>query len=237
LIGAGSGFGGAWLTATYRMREQEQTAKRQAIAEKLKEKSIARLRYLDPLMIAATDLRERLQTIVSDARARNEHWYHLLRHFGIIKEIPKYRAHDRPGLEYLCNGEGNRAFSTLYETAIYFRRAAKSRSELPFIELDPGDDRSLLKLLSAVRSAFHGVHGIWATLQDSIGSYVQANDRIMNYREFCGQLIENDIWFTGMSDFYNSLEPKIDYEVKNVLKALDDLIDFLETKSTVQTSI
>ena len=112
LVGAGSGFGGAWLTATYRLREQEQTARRQAIAEKLKEKSIARLRYLDPLMIAATDLRDRLQTIVSDARARNEHWYHLLRHFTIVKDIPKYRAQDRAGLEYLCNGEGNRAFST-----------------------------------------------------------------------------------------------------------------------------
>ena len=72
-----------------------------------------------------------------------------------------------------------------------------------------------------MRSAFHGGHGIWATLQDSIGSYVHVNDRIMNYREFCGQLIDNDIWFTGMIDFYNSIEAKIDYEVENLMKTLN----------------
>ena len=48
--------------------------------------------------------------------------------------------------------------------------------------------------------------------------------------------MNNDIWFTGMSDFYNGMETKIDHEVESVMKALNALIAFLETKSAVEGS-
>lgn len=117
---------------------------------------------------------------------------------------------------------------------VYFHRALRIRLELPFIELRRGDDYSLLELISAVRTAFHGKHGIWATLQDSMGSYVSLPDRVMNFREFCQELIDNDIWFTGLVDFYVAIEPKLEHEVADVVAALDKLISFLRQKTRLQ---
>ena len=52
----------------------------------------------------------------------------------------------------------------------------------------------------------------------------------MNYREFCGEVGDNNkhVWFRSLIDFYVSFHKKLDYEVKDVVPALGELLSFLK---------
>ncbi len=89
-----------------------------------------------------------------------------------LRELKSKAQGDQAAFASWANGWGEYSLSTLYSTMLYFARAARIRSELPFVRLSSDDDEELLKKLSEVRKAFGGDYGIWESLQDSLGAYM-----------------------------------------------------------------
>lgn len=129
-----------------------------------------------------------------------------------------------------CNIDGCFRLSTIYITILYFSRANKLRSEFPIAQLNPAEDEELLIVLSHVREAFGGRHGIWETIQDSLESYTKKPDGpLINCREFCGEFTDNNkhIWFRSLIDLYVNFHKKLQHEIPNILLALEGLVKFL----------
>jgi hypothetical protein len=130
-----------------------------------------------------------------------------------------------------CNGAGYFALSSIYITAVYFANASKIRSELPYIRLEPADDRALLDRLSEVRAALSGKYNIWEVLQDSLGTYMrQGGGGVINYREFCGMIMDRDefVWFLRLIDFFCDIQVKKHEELEKIISSLDQLVEFLK---------
>lgn len=210
----------------FKIRELEKQFEHQQTIEQEREKAKIRIQYLNPLRVAATDLFERISAIRSkilDDKARD-----------FLKEtFHEIKIKDRDKKEEFAswsNSVGYYAMSTLYITTLYYSRASKIRSELPFIELGPDDDQALLDYLSAVRKSFGGEYNVWETIQDSLGSYIRKTDgAVMNYREFCQSIIDKTdyIWFLRLIDFYRDIHLKKD-ELSRIAESLSNLIKFLK---------
>lgn len=217
----------ALLTTSFKLRELRSQSEIQQAMEKKREAEKNRIQYLNPLRISAEDLKRRLEEITRDMKDEQVK-VGITRNFEQINEV---NIADRREFEKWCNIDGYFCMATLYITSVYFSRANKLRSEFPIAQLSPTEDEELLKLLSQVREAFGGRHGIWETIQDSIGSYIRkADGSLMNYREFCGEIADNNkhVWFRSLIDFYVSFHKKLDYEVPNIFPALDELTTFLK---------
>jgi hypothetical protein len=196
---------------------------REQKTEKEREREKERIRYLDPLVVSATDLLRKINSLRSELLTNETFWKEA---FLRIKE--RDRA-NRVQFAFDCNGFDAGAVTALYVTAVYLARASKIRAELPFIQLGPRDDQTLLEKLDEVRHALGGKENLWEELQDSIGAYVTEPDgTIMNYKGFCTQLLDawDHIWFTRLLDFYKDVHMKQKGELSRIAVALQNLIDF-----------
>lgn len=217
----------AFLTTSFRLKEFRMQSQIQQEIDKKREEEKNRIQYFNPLRISTEDLKRRLEEITSDMHGEEEK-IRITNNFDYINEK---NIANRREFEKWCNIDGYFCMATLYVTSVYFSRANKLRSEFSIAQLDPAEDEELLELLSNVRMAFGGRHGIWETIQDSIGSYTRKPDgTLMNYREFCGEIGDSNkhVWFRSLIDFYVSFHKKLDYEVKDVVPALGELLSFLK---------
>jgi hypothetical protein len=191
----------AFLTTSFRLKEFRMQSQIQQEIDKKREEEKNRIQYFNPLRISTEDLRRRLEEIISDMHGEEEK-IRITNNFDYINEK---NIANRREFEKWCNIDGYFCMATLYVTSVYFSRANKLRSEFSIAQLDPAEDEELLELLSKVRMAFGGRHGIWETIQDSIGSYTRKPDgTLMNYREFCGEIGDSNkhVWFRSLIDFY-----------------------------------
>ena len=184
-----------------------------------------RLKVLNPLLISAEDLLDRIADI---ARRRKDPAGQaaLQRWFAAVKQKPR---DDPGGVAHWANDEGYFALSTLYVTALYFHYAGTIRRDFPFLQLGPGGETTLLARLSQVRVSIGGKFGIWETMQDSLGAYLAGKDAPKNYREFCELLIDaqQSPWLNRLADFYRDIHLKLDDQLWNIATSLRALIDFL----------
>lgn len=220
IISAIIGILTALITTTYKMKKQQ-------YFEKQKEKSRIRLKYLNPLLVASLDYLERMIDIkkrrqVEEKKNKMVQWF---------LEIKINKRMDKKSFEYWANDEGYFAISTLYVTAVYFFYASQIRRELPFIELSPGDDKTLLEHISYVRTSIGGKYGIWETIQDSLGAYLldNRNETVINYRQFCDLIIDQTeyVWFNRLIDFYRDINKKTEDHINKIISSLQSLIEFL----------
>jgi hypothetical protein len=190
-----------------------------------KEREHLRLKVLNPLLIAAEDLLDRIADVNrrrKDGAGREA----MKRWFGAVKDKPRQ---DPDGFARWANDEGYFAMSTLYVTALYFHYAGTIRRDFPFIELGPGGETTLLAKLSQARLSIGGKFGIWEAMQDSLGAYLAGKDAVKNYREFCEMLIDEkqSAWFNRLADFYRDIHLKLDDHLANIEDSLRELISFL----------
>lgn len=217
----------ALLTTNFKLKAFRTQSEIQQEMEKRREEEKNRIQYLNPLRVSAEDLKRRLEEIVDDMQNEQEK-VRITDNFNYISESS---IADLREFEKWCNIDGYFCMATLYITSIYFSRANNLRSEFPIAHLNPAEDEELLRLLSRIRESFGGRHGIWETIQDSIGSYISKPDgSLMDYREFCGEIadINKHLWFRSLIDFYVSFHKKLNYEVQEFLPALELLITFLK---------
>ena len=220
------------ITARNQIVAAERRLEHEQRAEKEREREKQRIQYLDPLVVAATDLLAKIAKLREELREKEPFWK------GVFKEVKFRDRSRREDFAFWCNGEGAGAVTTLYVTIVFFARAKKIRSELPFVQLGPEDDRALLGHLSEVREAFGGEHSLWDELQDSLGDYATRPDgTIMNYKEFCLQLMDTwgHIWLTRLIDFYKDVHMKQEHELPRIEGALKRLISFSRAVSSVKT--
>jgi hypothetical protein len=196
-----------------------------------KERTAVRLEYLDPLLVAVRDYARRttsiLEKVAGSAEEKNQmyDWFHSIKH-------------PRPGslvdFAYWCNGEGYFAVSTLYLAAVYFHQVKRVRSKFPLNLLDVGEAEELLSALAGVRVALGKHHGIYTTLQDSVGEHVTSPDgSYVGYRVFCENLYreEERAWLLGVIDYYRKIRDKPPAEIAEVIGALDQLARTVELVS------
>lgn len=206
--------------------------------EKEKESSTLRLNFLEPLRVATKDFQLRMELIQyklhNDSHDRKERMmtrYQRLKH-------PNQR--DRLAWLNYCNGEGYFATSTIYLAAVYFYHATRTRHELPLSALNPGDDKQLLDCLDAVRTAFGKSYGIYETLQDSVGIYMQSESKsVMSYRRFCENMYRDDecVWLLRVIDFYSDIDKKTDEERLIMIGSLAALSKFVEQVTGMSANI
>jgi hypothetical protein len=221
-------LGTAMLTARAQVKELEKRFEREQLAEKQRDRDKQRLHYLDPLVVSATDLLIKLSQLREQLTIKQDFWVAT---FNEVKVRDRNRRED---FAFWCNGYGAGAVTTLYVTVVYFARAYKIRSELPFIQLGPNDDQALLSELTAVRDAFGGENNLWVEMQDSLGDYVTGPDgRVLSYKEFCAKIIDpwEHIWFIRLLDFYRDIHLKRDAELPKIVAALEHLISFARRAS------
>ena len=190
-----------------------------------KSREHVRLKVLNPLLIAAEDLLDRIADVNrrrKDAAGREA----MQRWFLQVKDKPRQ---DPDGFARWANDEGYFAISTLYVTALYFHYAGTIRRDFPFLELGAGGETTLLARLSQARLSIGGKFGIWEAMQDSLGAYLAGKDAVKNYREFCEMLIDEkqSAWFNRLADFYRDIHLKLDDHLANVEDSLHELISFL----------
>lgn len=196
-----------------------------------KEKEHVRLKVLNPLLIAAEDLLDRIADVArrrKDPVGRED----MKRWFGAVKDKARQ---DPAGFPRWANDEGYFAMSTLYVTALYFHYAGTIRRDFPFLELGPGGETTLLAQLSQARLSIGGKFGVWEAMQDSLGAYLAGPVTVKNYREFCEMLIDEKqaAWFNRLADFYRDIHLKLDDHLANVEDSLKALIAFL--RANLQT--
>jgi hypothetical protein len=217
----------AYVTAYFKIRQDREV-------DREKQRENVRLNVLNPLLISAEDLLDRLVDIArrrkSDAK-RPE----MIRWFLEAKERPQ---RDPAGFARWCNDEGYFALSTLYVTALYFHYAGRIRRDFPFFDLAGGGDQgALLSHLSEIRVAIGGKFGIWETMQDSLGAYAaKDNGSIKNFREFCEMLVDDKQapWLGRLLDFFRDVHMKLDDQFANVERSLNALIAFLRTSMRIE---
>lgn len=217
----------AFFTTKLKLKEFRAQSKIQQEMEKKREEEKNRIQYLNPLRISAEDLKMRIEEIVKDMRDEQKK-FRITDGFTYINEC---NIADRREFEKWCNIDGYFCMATLYVTSVYFSRANNLRAEFPIAQLNPAEDEELLERLSEVRKAFGGRHGIWETIQDSIGSYIRKTDgSLLNYREFCGEIADSSkhVWFRSLIEFYVTFHKKLNHEVEEILPALNHIIDFLK---------
>lgn len=220
------------ITIFITTRSEWRRAERLQTLERERDREKKRIQYLDPLLVSAGDLLAKINRLRDELTTKEEFWKNTFRE---VKERDRTKSDE---FAFWCNGVGAGAVTTLYVTVVYFARASRVRSELPFIQLGANDDQTLLEHLTEVRNAFGGEYNLWVEIQDSLGEYVTAADgRIMNYRGFCTQLIDSwdHIWFTRLIDFYRDVHLKR-LELERIATALQRLIDFAKTASAPKLS-
>ena len=203
--------------------------------EKQREREKLRIQYLDPLVVAASDLLEKINRLRDELKDPEKEAF-WKRTFNEVKTRDRSNATD---FALWCNGFGAGPVTTLFVTVVYFSRASRIRSELPFIQLGPQDDQRLLTKLTAVREAFGGEHNLWVEIQDSLGEYIAKPDgRTSNYKEFCMQIIDgwDHIWFMRLLDFYRDVHLKQNHELPLISESLADLLQFTRKASQPQAS-
>lgn len=216
------------LAARSQAKELRKRFEYEQLAEKQRDREKKRIQYLDPLVVSATDLLAKINQLRHELNNKENFWK------GTFAEVKDRDRTNKEQFAFWCNGYGAGAVTTLYVTVVYFARACKIRSELPFIQLGPNDDRLLLSRLTAVREAFGGENNLWVEMQDSLGEYVTGPDgRIMNYKEFCTKIIDpwEHIWFIRLLDFYRDIHIKRDRELPRIVSALEQLVLFAKGAS------
>ncbi len=208
----------AFYTTRYKLRQERED-------EREKEKEHIRLKILNPLLIAAEDLLDRLADIErrrKDPAKRGD----MVRWFAQVKSLPR---DDAGRLAFWANDEGYFAMSTLYVTGVYFYYASTIRRDFPFFELAGGGESTLLSHLSDARLAIGGKFGIWEAMQDSLGAYLAKDGAVKNYRQFCEMIIDKKEapWLNRLVDFYRDVHMKLDDQLGNIDHSLRALIAFL----------
>jgi gas vesicle protein len=206
------------LTAGSKVKELKKRFEYEQLAERQRDREKKRIQYLDPLVVSASDLLAKINQLRKELNEKEDFWK------GTFNEVKTRDRHKKDDFAFWCNGYGAGAVTTLYVTVVYFARACKIRSEIPFIQLGPSDDQMLLARLAGVREAFGGEHNLWVEMQD----VTESDGRIMNYKEFCTKIIDpwEHIWFIRLIDFYRDVHLKRDNELPRIVSALEKLISF-----------
>ncbi len=180
----------AFLTTSFKL-------KREYKLEKVKKNEQIRITYLHPLLVASQDFLER----ITDIRRRRKNEEEKNQMLAWFIKIKNYNRQDKGSFVFWVNDEGYFAMSTLYTTATYFSYASIIRQEFPFIEINPGDNKTLLYHIAGVRISVGGKYGIWEMIHDSLGSYLisREDNTVKNYRKFTRQLLMKRILF-GLID-------------------------------------
>lgn len=208
-------------------------------AREREEQAKVRIQYLNPLQVAAGDLKERFAQLFNGwidlaPPLQNTGNYNLL-HDTLVEfkngKCPDWKEGDHANYVKWANEMGHLALSTLYLTVVYFARATKLRSEFSSAKLTPQQDRELLEHLNGARIALGGEFNIWEDLQDSLGFYIRKqNGNLMTYREFCEEVFDTEKrqWYGRLIAFFHDLHMKPPQERKAIIESLSRLIDFLE---------
>lgn len=224
----------AILQQQFRMQEEKSR-------DKEKEFVTIRLKYLDPLRLAAEELAERINEIQSMLITRRElpgdhpdSIAKMVERFNQVKHPESRRPGEQSGLGhiYWSNGEGYFAMSSIYRTIRYFYNVNKVRREFPFGELKLGDDIRLIAALDSVRGAIGGYWGIFNTLQDATGEYIRLEDgKEMTYIQFCqGMSNEEDrAQILRVIDFYRDIHMKKNDERQQMIHSLFDLTEVVKS--------
>jgi hypothetical protein len=218
----------SFFTARSQVKQLKNRFEYEQLAERERDREKKRIQYLDPLVVSATDLLDKISRLREELNKKEDFWK------GTFNEVKTRDRNKREDFAFWCNGYGAGAVTALYVTVVYFARASRIRSELPFIQLGPSDDQLLLTRLTDVREAFGGEQNLWVEMQDSLGEYVTEPDgRIMNYKEFCIKIIDpwEHIWFIRLLDFYRDIHLKRDSELPRIASALERLISFAKGAS------
>jgi len=130
-------------------------------------------------------------------------------------------------------GYGCYLTSSCYITARLFYQLDKTRQELSYLRLSRKDDTELLTLITALSRCFRQEHGIYYSLQPSIGSdmYLADEERLVTYREFCKLLQDPDrrIWFDRLLEFYiETGEGQKLQRIEEIMRAIQNLSLFLD---------
>lgn len=115
-----------------------------------REREKKRIQYLDPLRICAQDLLDKITSIQKELPDKKDFWK------GIFMDIKHWDRNYKEEFVFWCNGMGAGGVTALYITAVYFAYTKKIRSDIPFIQLGPQDDKYLLNFINNVRKAFGG---------------------------------------------------------------------------------
>lgn len=198
----------------------------------------SRLKYLDPLRLAAESLTWHLSIIEQKIKQKNAgtgglEW--MLKSFHCIKEPQNILGRELSQKEFLfwCNGEGFFAVSTIYIVAIYFFYARQVRQKYIF-------DGELLMKLDNIRMAFGHEYGIYALIQDSIGEYLRIDEsKEISYREFCTRIYneEERVWVLNALDYFREIDKKTDQQRHSILEEINSLISYIGNKTSVKVNL
>jgi hypothetical protein len=231
-----SGAVGAYFAAKFRFKELEKSfeLKTKEIqsqidisyqADRKKEESRLRLKYSNPLRVSAEDFGKRLSRIVrkiENPREKDE----LKKWFSHIKDARR----NKQEFTIWCNDTGHFAMTTIYLTVVYFAYATKIRIELPFREVNPDYQKSLIECIECVRDSLGGYYGIWQETQDSVGeSILRSSEGVVGYREFCSRIMDDSEypWLSRLVEYYRYIDTK-GKEITQVIDSLEHLYRFLD---------
>jgi len=211
-------------------------------AELWKSREQTRHDYLDPLRVAAKDLRGCFERVFARVVAEKDipqenlrenynlrYWFHRCKDYIVDPNDGWTDEERRRDFVMHSGGMGCEAASTLYFTACYLYYATRVRLKSPYVQLG-GDDQELIARIDDVRARFSRLD-FYSVTQDSTGvSMKNTNSEVKNYREF-GEAITNRserAWFLTLTDVFFKLHNQPAENVEALLSALDKLITFLD---------
>jgi hypothetical protein len=211
-------------------------------AEVRKGRDQTRRDYLDPLRVAAKDLRGSFERVFARVISEKDisqsdlkenynlrYWFRRCKDYIVDSNDEWTDEERRRDFAMNSGGIGCEAASTLYLTACYLYYATRVRRKSPYIRLG-GDDQELIARIDDVRAKFSQLD-FYSVTQDSTGvSMNNAAGEMKDYREF-GETITSKsekAWFLTLADVFFKLHNQSTEKAEAFIASLDDLIRFLD---------
>jgi hypothetical protein len=211
-------------------------------AELRKSREQTRRDYLDPLRVAAKDLRGCFGRVFARVVSEKDipqadlkenynlrYWFRRCKDYIVDTNDQWTDEERRRDFAMHSGGMGCEASSTLYLTACYLYYATRIRLKSPYIQLG-GDDQELIARIDDVRTNFSQLE-FYSVTQDSTGASMRnTTGEMKNYREF-GETITSKsekAWFLTLADVFFKLHNQSAENAKAFLASVDRLITFLD---------
>lgn len=194
------------------------------VAHRRERRRHALVHYLYPLELALDDLLERWRRIARDIEAGKG-----------VQRMAEFRriapSVHQPDFYRMCNGSLCGPVGTLLATASFFALAAKLRRDLPLVAIGREDATALLRHLDDARAGLASGDecGFWAELQDNIAQAVTSRDGagVLGFQAFCAALAEARGSFDRLYEFYENIELKYPYQLKQAYPPLASALGVL----------
>lgn len=180
-----------------------------------------RKEFLNPIRFILSENYFRLQKIVKETQAETKNVK-----LAVIKDAGEVFYKET---EWFV-GEGSYLMSSCYFLGCLFAYNEKIRRDIPFFKLPKQVDTELIIRINKLVVGFSKNLNIYYAIQMNIGNefYIKEEQRLITYREFCGEVKENLDWYKPLITYFLRIADGEYQETQYILEDIKEFTEYLD---------